>query len=175
MNIRLPTQEEIHAAFEQGEEAVVALFIAMDQQVKEMAEQMEKQTSALRELQARLEKNSRNSSKPPSSDGYSKPRRTVSLRKPGQKPNGGQPGHLGQTLKRSEHPDVQKVHPVTTCSHCGSALHAVEAQDHEERQVFDIPAIRIEVTAHRAEIKVCPACGTENRGVFPTEVTGPVQ
>ena len=175
MNIRLPTQEEIHAAFEQGEEAVVALFIAMDQQVKEMAEQMEKQTSALRELQARLEKNSRNSSKPPSSDGYSKPRRTVSLRKPGQKPNGGPPGHPGQTLKRSEHPDVQKVHPVTTCSHCGSALHAVEAQDHEERQVFDIPAIRIEVTAHRAEIKVCPACGTENRGVFPTEVTGPVQ
>jgi transposase len=51
----------------------------------------------------------------------------------------------------------------------------VAVTTHEERQVFDIPAIRIEVTAHRAEVKMCPGCGAENGGVFPMGVTGPVQ
>jgi len=154
---------------------VVELFLGVGRQMEELAKQLEKQAAALKELQARLEKNSRNSSKPPSSDGYSKPKRTTSLRKPGQKPNGGQPGHEGYTLKPSAHPEHTEVHGVEKCEQCGAGLNAVEVTAHEERQVFDLPAIRIEVTAHRAEIKICPGCGAENRGVFPAGVTGPVQ
>src|SRR5712692_8520781 len=105
MNFRMPTDEEIHIAFEKGEDAVRDLFRDVTVQVEELAKQLAKQGEALRELQARLTKDSRNSSKPPSSDGYKKPHRTESLRKLGNKPNGGQPGHEGQTLKALDHPD----------------------------------------------------------------------
>jgi hypothetical protein len=42
-----------------------------------------------------------------------------------------------------------------------------EATGYEERQVFDIPEMRIVVTAHRAEVKLCPQCGEKTTGAFP--------
>jgi transposase len=175
MNIRMPTNEDIHTACAQGEAAVMALFQEVAPQVAELAQQLAKQGEVLRELQARLAKTSRNSSKPPSSDGYGKGKRTVSLRKLGDKPNGGQPGHDGQTLMASEHPDRTLTHEVPSCGHCQASFQGVEVVGYEERQVFDLPAIRIEVTAHRAEIKVCPACGRTTKGGFPQAVTQAVQ
>jgi transposase len=175
MKIRLPTREEIHIAFDQGEAAVMELILGLETQIEGLAWHLETQATALRDLQARLAKNSQNSSKPPSSEGYSKPKRTESLRKPGQKPNGGQPGHEGYTLKRSAHPEQTEIHPVVACAQCGAPLNEVGVTAYEERQVFDIPAIRIEVTAHRAEIKICAGCSAENRGVFPKDVTSSVQ
>jgi transposase len=178
MNIRIPTHEEIHAAYEQGEDAVEELFGCVGSQMEELAEQVKKQAEALKELQDRLAKNSGNSSKPPSSDGYRKPeskKRTESLRESGRRPNGGQPGHEGHTLEPSEAPDLTEAHRVEKCGQCGKSLHDVKAAAHEERQVFDIPAMRIEITAHRAEIKICPDCGAKNRGEFPEGVTQPVQ
>lgn len=175
MNLRLPTGDDIHRAFLEGEEAMVELFAQVGQQVEELARQLDTQAAALNDLQARLGKTSANSSKPPSSDGYAKPKRTASLRQPGQKPRGGQPGHGGDTLERVARPDRTALHPVVACGQCGASLADVAVTSHEERQVFDIPAIRIEVTAHRAEVKTCPGCGTENHGVFPVGVSGPVQ
>nr|MDU9046776.1 IS66 family transposase [Candidatus Electrothrix aestuarii] len=170
MNFSIPDHKAIRKAFAEGEEAVVALFDSVTAQVEELAVQLEKQAGMLKDLQARLSKNSRNSGKPPSSDGYNKPNRTESLRKSGQKPNGGQPGHKGHTLERSENPDHTETYKPEECAECGMSLEDVVAVGEEERQVYDIPAIRIEVTAHRAEIKICPGCGTENRGEFPENV-----
>ncbi len=175
MNLQLPTRDEIHRSFLEGEEAIVELFTGVGQQVETLARHVETQAAALKDLQARLGKTSANSSKPPSSDGYAKLRRTKSLRQPGQKPRGGQPGHEGDTLKRVATPDLSAVHPVVACHPCGGDLRGVAVTTHDERQVFDIPAIRIEVTAHRAEVKTCPGCGVENHGVFPVGVGGPVQ
>src|SRR2546427_12825814 len=96
MNFRMPTNEDIHTAFEQGEAAVMALFHEVATQGAELAQQLGKQGEVLQEVQARLTKTSRNRSKPPSSDGYGKGKRTESLRQAGCKANGRQPGHEGQ-------------------------------------------------------------------------------
>jgi transposase len=175
MNFRIPTDEEIHLAFEKGEAAVRGLFHDLASQLAELAKQLAKQADALQELQARQAKHSRNSSKPPSSDGYKKGKRTQSLRQSGTKPSGGQPGHDGHTLKASDHPDRTETHEADTCRQCQASLAEIEPMGYEERQVFDIPAMRIEVTLHRAAIKRCPQCGAQTKGDFPAGVTQAVQ
>ena len=175
MNFRMPTDETIHTAFEKGEATVMELFHNIADQMAELARQLTKQGDVLQDLQARLAKDSNNSSKPPSSDGYRKVKRTTSLRQSGDKPNGGQPGHEGHTLRAVDAPDRTETHEADTCAHCQASLTGTEAVGYEERQVFDIPAIRIEVTAHRAEIKVCPLCGHTSQGRFPASVRQAVQ
>ena len=175
MNFRIPTDEEIHIAFEQGEAAVRDLFRDLARQVEELTKQVARQAEALQVLQARQAKNSRNSSQPPSSDGYKKAPRTQSLRKSGNKPSGGQSGHDGHTLPAVEHPDRTETHEADTCRQCQASLAEIEPMGYEERQVFDIPALHIEVTSHRVAIKRCPQCGAQTKGTFPSGVTQAVQ
>ena len=122
MNFHTPTDEDIHTAFEQGEAAVRTVVWALSTQIEELTQHLVTQGEAFHALQARLAKNSRNSSKPPSSDGYGKVKRTESLRKAGEKPNGGQPGHDGHTLRASAAPDRIETHGVETCAHCQASL-----------------------------------------------------
>lgn len=126
MNFQMPTDEEIHAAFAQGEAAVLAVFHAVATQVAALAQQLAKQGEVLQALQARLAKSSHNSSKPPSSDGYGTVKRTTSLRKAGNKPHGGQPGHEGQTLLAVEHPERTVTYAVSLCAYCHASLHEIE-------------------------------------------------
>jgi transposase len=174
MEIKLPTQEEIHDAYQAGEEAVHRLFTTVSAQVEQLASHVQELHEVIQQLRDQVQKNSRNSSKPPSSDGLKKPR-TRSLRKPGQRPNGGQPGHPGQTLRQVENPDQVTVHEVHVCQGCQGSLDDVEEERWEKRQVFDIPAVHIEVTEHQGVVKVCPQCGTVNRGEFPADVSQPTQ
>ena len=166
--MQLPTKEDIHNAYINGEET-------LSQLIEWLVSIIVKQEQIIKELQDKLSKNSYNSSKPPSSDGYSKPNRTTSLRQTGKKPNGGQAGHEGHTLKAIDNPDSIEVHGVEICKQCNTSLENVYANTYEDRQVFDIPVLRIKVTSHRAEIKICPICGVENKGKFPEKVSQPTQ
>jgi transposase len=163
----LPTPEQIRAIYHQGEEATVNLITQLVQVITQLE-------SRVQQLEDQQGKNSRNSGKPPSSDGLAKPR-TRSLREPSGKPSGGQPGHPGHTLKMVEQPNQIHVHPVVTCQQCHALLEQIDPSDYEKRQVFDVPSVRVEVTEHRAEIKTCPQCGRRNTGNFPAQVTQSVQ
>jgi transposase len=127
------------------------------------------------ELQERIALNSRNSSKPPASDGYAKPK-PKSLRGKSGKKTGGQPGHQGNTLKPVEKPDKTEVHPLSICPcGCGSDLSNQPALDYESRQVFDLPPQKLIVTEHRVEIKRCPVSGELVQAPWPNGVTATVQ
>jgi transposase len=162
--LRLPTDEEIGKAYDQGQEAVIALFHNTFKQI----------SARLQTLEDRVAKNSRNSGKPPSSDGLNKPAPKSRRKRHGRK-SGGQPGHVGYTLKAVARPDHVKVHTVRTCQHCQKSLRKAKVQRYEKRQVFDLPPVRMEVTEHRAEVKQCLCCGKESKGEFPQEVSQPVQ
>jgi transposase len=167
MTTQTPGEEEIRAAYRQGEEAVVGLFMQTVAIIEVLA-------AKIKVLEDRLAMNSGNSSKPPSSDGYNKPA-PKSLRKRHGKKSGGQLGHTGHTLKTVEHPDREEVHRVSRCHHCHRSLEEVEASGIEKRQVFDVPRVLLEVTEHTAEIKRCPHCGEISKADFPEGVTQAVQ
>jgi hypothetical protein len=99
--------------------------------------------AVLVELRARLDQNSRNSSRPPSLDGYAKPpvdKNRSLRRRSGRKP-GGQPGHDGHHLERREDPDRAVLHRLEVCGCCGRDLTGAPIVESQSRQVFDLPQL----------------------------------
>ena len=131
----------------------------------------------VKELKARLALNSRNSSKPPSSDGLAKPAPKSLRQKTGRRP-GGQPGRVGRTLLPVAQPDRVQLHRLDRCP-CGlcrgRSLRHQPLLGHEKRQVFELPPLRLEVTEHQAQIKRCPVSGCRVGASFPEGVNAPVQ
>jgi transposase len=163
----LPSHEDIHTAYQQGEAAVLALFEVQAKIIQDLE-------TKLQALEDQIAKNSHNSNKPPSSDGLNKPA-PKSRRAPSGKPSGGQKGHVGHRLEPVQEADHIAAHRVVECAACHANLADVATSKVEKRQVFDLPRVRLEVTEHQGEVKTCPHCGQINAAAFPAGVTQPTQ
>jgi transposase len=116
----------------------------------------------VRRLRDAAAQNSRNSSRPPSTDGPEQPK-PKSLRQ-----------KSGRTLPSSDTPQHIPIHPLLECE-CGEDLSHEPAVDFQRRQVFDLPSLELEYTEHRAEIKECPCCHRTVVAAFPADAKAPVQ
>ena len=159
-------REDIEKIYDQGKDAVVECIMLL-------LEKIETLTQRVNELEQKLNKDSHNSSKPPSSDGLKK--RTRSQRKRSGKKPGGQVGHKGSTLEMTDTPDRVVKLRIKKCNCCHGSLKGVRSRGYEARQEFEIPAPAVEVTEYQAEIKDCPYCGLENKAEFPAGITHKTQ
>ena len=126
------------------------------------------------ELKRQLGQDSRNSSKPPSSDSpFTKPAPKSLRRNSGRKP-GGQPGHPGSTLALVEDPNERKRHEPGPCSGCGASLADAPEVGLERRQVFDLPPMTVRVIEHQLIARRC-GCGRTSCGTAPAGVAAPTQ
>ena len=162
-----PPRDALLQLAKDNPEAIVELVL----QLFDRIEELEAKVSA-------LQKNSRNSSKPPSSDQHNsspKGRNKASKEKNRRNP-GGQMGHKGCTLKKVENPDHIIDHHLKGICPCGQDLGCIGSEGFVGRQVFDLPAqVQIESTEHRAHYGTCPCCGKKARAQFPGHVNAPVQ
>jgi transposase len=147
-----------------------------------MIEQLEKATKQqtihvqeieikMKELSRQVNSQSNNSHKPPSSDGFRKPK---SERESGGK-IGAPKGHPANNLHFTDTPNYVETHKMDTCTCCHRSLEDVYAEI-ERRQVYDLPKkTELIVTEHVVEHKTCPDCGRENSGEFPKGVNARTQ
>jgi transposase len=138
-----------------------------------LREQLAALGSQVEALAAQVKSNSRNSSKPPSSDGLAKPAPRSLRGKSGRKP--GRPkGQPGATMQLSDHPDKVVRHRPKACGGCGRSLRKGEVTGGERRQVIDIPPVTALVTEHQLLTVKC-RCGRETKAPVPDGAAAPVQ
>ena len=134
--------------------------------VLELVKRVESLEQENKELKSRLESTSKNSNRPPSSDGY---RKKPAIARKQSKRRGGQKDHKGHTLKMVSTPDVVIELCPERCG-CGASLRSVSKEIDSIRQVFDLPEPRLEITEYQQLRCSCPRCGALHSGEFPPEI-----
>jgi transposase len=139
--------------------AVIAL-------IRWQAAEVERLNARIAELEAKLGKDSTNSSKPPSTEHpHAKPTRSKPRSK---RSHGGQPGHPRHERTLVPVEDCVAVIPCVpdTCRGCGAALTGTDPEP-IRHQVWELPEIRPVITEYRRHRLIC-RCGCSTCGVLPT-------
>ena len=137
---------------------------------RKQAEEIAELKARVSALEAKLNMNSRNSSKPPSSDPPGTPRSKTPLSK---RKRGGQPGHPGNFRMMHTQPDFVVDYHVDACENCGHALNGEQSEIAPTlHQVTELPEPRAFVTEHRLHRKRCRDCDHVSTAILPKEVFG---
>lgn len=141
--------------------------------LKAQADAIGKLESRIKVLEDQASKDSQNSSKPPSGDGFKK--RPQSLRSQSGRKSGGQTGHPGSTLEWVDEPDEIEQQVIEVCQGCGASLVEMPIVKWQCAQVHDLVPIEMRVKEHQVAVKQCACCGQRNQAAFPVGVSNRVQ
>ena len=133
-------------------EQLITLLIAAFERNTFLEKKIIEHTDRIVELENRLKQNSSNSSKPPSSDGYSKPV-PKSERKKSRKKSGGQYGHPGHGMSMADKVTETKVITPEVCSGCEESLIHVMGHKIDKHYMMEIPPIKVTITVHMTKKK----------------------
>ena len=99
-------------------EELLEIIAEQNKIIERLTAELASAKAEIAELKEKLNKNSRNSSKPPSTDGYEKPA-PKSLRKKSGKKAGGQTGHKGHSIVLDKPDRIERIYP----EHCKNFPH----------------------------------------------------
>jgi transposase len=163
---------EAEAIYAAGREAVVEVLLVMDRRIQQLEARVARQDERIAQLERRLNRSSRNSSKPPSTDppsGVLQRSEGLSGRKPG-----GQPGHEGhgrELLPVCAVDDVLEYWPGRCgCGYVFCEQERDQAGDPAIHQVEELPPLTVRVIEHRSHRLCCPRCGRQASAQLPAAV-----
>jgi transposase len=169
MSPRLPIPEPLwNTVPPEAQAALREVFGSLERRVAELEK-------TISELQARLNLNSTNSSKPPSTDPPAVKLKRRPPAPPSGRKRGGQPGHQRSTRALVPPEQLRETFEVqpAQCRGCGAALQG-DDPDPLRHQVAEIPPVRPDVDEYRLHKLTCSGCGTATRAELPAGVpTGP--
>lgn len=153
-------KKQAEILYDSGKEPTVSKLLELDDEIERLKQKI-----------ASLDKDSTNSSKPPSSDGpgVKKQKKAPSNKKPG-----GQKGHKGKKRPLLSTDKMNHVHDLypPACENCGRALDPEKDRDSENvlrHQVFELPKIEPEKSEYRCHELQC-TCGHKTRAQLPHDV-----
>src|SRR5450759_1596827 len=170
---------EAEAIYEQGRETVVAVLLELSsqnallrRQVAELSERLAKQEERIAELERRLNRNSRNSSLPPSQDPPAAPERRQAA--PAGRKRGAQPGHPGRGRHLAPIASLDELveHWPRRCR-CGHVFCPTERAalgEPARHQVAELPPTAVLLSEHHLQRLRCPECGATARAELPAGV-----
>jgi len=165
--LNIPTED-----WQQTPASVRKILVALYHQVQAQQEHIQQLAvleAEVAELREQVNRNSGNSSQPPSSDAPSQ-QTSPSEDKSKKHRRGGQPGHKGhhRLVVPLEQVDQVEVCKPTVCQDCGTPLSGDDPTPYRYQRV-EIPPPKADITEYQVHCLTCPNCGSSNRGELPCE------